>query len=126
MLKALKPCKAPGGCKGLTKGRYCEAHQHLEKQYDQQRGSAAARGYDHKWRAARDRFLRQPEHMFCEECLRNGKHELATVVDHRIPHKGDERLFWDETNWRPLCTTHHNRVTVLNDGGFGNPLAPKD
>ncbi|WP_323784771.1 HNH endonuclease signature motif containing protein [Thalassovita sp.] len=33
----------------------------------------------------------------------------ATVVDHIKAHRGDERLFWDRTNWQPLCAPCHNR-----------------
>jgi 5-methylcytosine-specific restriction endonuclease McrA len=32
----------------------------------------------------------------------------ATVVDHRVPHQGDQALFWDRSNWAALCQTHHN------------------
>jgi len=32
----------------------------------------------------------------------------ATVVDHRIPHRGDKRLFWDRNNWEPLCASCHS------------------
>jgi 5-methylcytosine-specific restriction protein A len=37
--------------------------------------------------------------------------EPATVVDHQVPHRGDERLFWDERNWRPRCKAHHDQKT---------------
>ena len=30
------------------------------------------------------------------------------MVDHIKPHKGDETLFWDETNWQALCKPHHD------------------
>jgi 5-methylcytosine-specific restriction endonuclease McrA len=29
-------------------------------------------------------------------------------VDHIIPHRGDDRLFWDRSNWQALCAHHHN------------------
>ncbi|MEO4040348.1 HNH endonuclease signature motif containing protein [Hoeflea sp. CAU 1731] len=32
----------------------------------------------------------------------------AKVVDHIIPHKGDRKLFWDRSNWQPLCTPCHS------------------
>ena len=35
----------------------------------------------------------------------------ATVVDHIIPHRGDYNLFFDESNWQPLCEMHHNQKT---------------
>ncbi|WP_144469068.1 HNH endonuclease signature motif containing protein, partial [Bacillus pumilus] len=38
------------------------------------------------------------------------------------PHKGDKKLFWDSSNWQPLCASCHNRKTAKEDGGFGNGL----
>lgn len=32
----------------------------------------------------------------------------ASVVDHIIPHQGDQELFWDEDNWQALCKHHHD------------------
>jgi 5-methylcytosine-specific restriction endonuclease McrA len=28
-----------------------------------------------------------------------------------IPHKGNEALFWDESNWQSLCKFHHDQKT---------------
>ncbi|MFR3634507.1 MAG: HNH endonuclease [Sutterella sp.] len=36
------------------------------------------------------------------------------------PHKGDMALFWDQSNWQPLCHTCHSKKTAREDGGFGN------
>jgi 5-methylcytosine-specific restriction protein A len=66
---------------------------------------------------ARVRFL--AEHPWCVRCDAEGGRSLATVVDHRRPHKGDPELFWDERNWDPLCKRHHDQKTVTEDGGFG-------
>ncbi len=73
--------------------------------------SAFARGYTKRWQAARLLFLSQPEHWYCIDCTAEGFVEPATVVDHEIPHRGDPVLFWDETNWRARCKTHHDRKT---------------
>ena len=35
----------------------------------------------------------------------------ATVVDHIVPHRGDKKLFWDQSNWQPLCKEHHDKKT---------------
>ena len=76
---------------------------------DRVRGGADARGYDSRWRKARKLFLeRNP---LCVECRKEGRLTPATVVDHIIPHRGDQKLFWDETNWQPLCKEHHDRKT---------------
>lgn len=74
-----------------------------------QRPSARERGYNTRWDKARKTFLaRQP---LCAHCQANGKLTAATVVDHIVPHRGNQQLFWDRTNWQPLCTTCHNRKT---------------
>lgn len=73
------------------------------------RGSAAFRGYDRKWQAARKAFLEK--NPLCATCMRAGRLTPATVVDHIVPHRGDARLFWDEDNWQPLCKSCHDRKT---------------
>ncbi len=45
--------------------------------------------------------------------------ERANAVDHRIPHQGDERLFWDRSNWQPSCVPCNSRKCVEQEGGFG-------
>lgn len=32
------------------------------------------------------------------------------VADHKIAHRGDERLFWDENNLHCICKDCHDRV----------------
>lgn len=39
----------------------------------------------------------------------------VTVVDHIVPHRGDQKLFWDRSNWQPLCEHHHNVKTMTED-----------
>lgn len=84
----------------------------------QVRESAASRGYGWRWRLARRGFL--AAHPLCAQCSAEGVVRAATVVDHIIPHKGDQALFWDRSNWQPLCKAHHDRKTAREDGGFGN------
>lgn len=113
------PCGFPG-CPALVDSghRRCEKHRIQErKEIDQRRGSAARRGYDTKWRAARKRFL--AIHPLCVECRRQGRVQAATVVDHIIPHKGNANLFWDESNWQVLCKQCHDRKTAAADGRWG-------
>ncbi|AIQ54576.1 HNH endonuclease [Paenibacillus sp. FSL R7-0331] len=113
--KIKRPCSYPRCPELIESGTYCTKHA---KAKDQQRGNSYQRGYNHKWRAARERYLRHnPECVHCEE-LR--EITAATVVDHIIPHKGDKRLFWDRNNWQPLCKLHHDIKTAKEDGGFGN------
>ena len=115
---ALKKFCRKSGCTKLTTDQYCEAHKDHVKKYNQDRGTAAQRGYDAKWRKARARFLR--DNPLCKDCLDVGKVIAATVVDHITPHRGNVVLFWDEKNWQGLCSTCHSRKTAKEDGGFGN------
>lgn len=41
-------------------------------------------------------------------CSVLGHVTAATVVDHKIPHKGDESLFFDDDNLQSLCKTCHD------------------
>lgn len=87
--------------------------------------SSSKRGYDYRWQKARAAFLR--EHPFCVYCLRELRIAATTVaeiivecaarglpvpygnvVDHIEPHRGNQALFWDRTNWATLCKHHHS------------------
>lgn len=39
----------------------------------------------------------------------------ARIVDHIVAHKGDESLFWKETNYIPLCKSDHDFITAAYD-----------
>lgn len=69
--------------------------------------SSTAKGYGYRWQKARAQFLL--EHPLCVRCQETGRTTAATVVDHKVPHKGDKTLFWDRKNWDPLCASHHSR-----------------
>ena len=106
--KPKRPCRYPG-CPNLCEtGTYCEVHR-KEWSPDALRGNATARGYDAKWREARRLFLQR--NPLCQNCLKNGKLTPATVVDHIVPHRGDQLLFWDHGNWQALCKACHDRKT---------------
>jgi 5-methylcytosine-specific restriction protein A len=111
-----KFCRKPG-CTNLTDTGFCSDHKEQASINDRQRGTAAQRGYDSQWRKARVYFL--IKHPLCVHCEKEGTIGAATVVDHIKPHKGNKVLFWDRKNWQGLCETHHNRKTVIEDGGFG-------
>lgn len=70
------------------------------------KGSSTQRGYDYRWQKARERYLQ--EHPLCVMCEEQGRVTASTVVDHIVPHHGDQRLFWAETNWQALCKRHHD------------------
>lgn len=87
---------------------------------EETRLSSDERGYNSKWRRARQAFL--AKHPLCVKCWERNRPVPACVVDHITPHRiGDaiasqdqrriieaRRLFWDSTNWQSLCTTCHN------------------
>lgn len=67
------------------------------------------RQYDtSSWVEFRNRFIAANPKCYCCE-------ERATVVDHWMAHKGAYKLFWNETNYIPLCKPHHDAVTGLFD-----------
>ncbi|MBA4538462.1 HNH endonuclease [Bacillus aquiflavi] len=104
-----KPCKH-NGCPLLTDDKYCEFHAKL---HVNDRPNASERGYDNRWRKARKRFLNL--NPLCKQCQQKGTLTQATVVDHIKPHRGDQSLFWDQSNWQPLCKRCHDRKTITED-----------
>ena len=70
------------------------------------RASARQRGYNSRWDKARRTYL--GKHPHCAMCAKLGQTVAATVVDHVIPHRGDQALFWNTANWQPLCKLHHD------------------
>ena len=119
-MRAARPCTKPG-CKAIVRGKGSRCELHPPEWM--QRPSAADRGYDAHWHRESRAFLR--EHPFCCACEAEDVFLVqATVVDHHVPHRGDPVLFWDRSNWRPMCASHHSRKTAAGDGGFGNPVVP--
>lgn len=115
----IRPCRHPG-CFNLTEkpNGFCETHQSdalIPYKRKDNRPSASKRGYDSRWQKASKGFL--AKHPFCVACLKEGKHEPATCVDHIRPHKGNKELFWDRTNWQPLCQRCHSRKTAAEENG---------
>ena len=100
-LAPLRPCAYPR-CPALVRGaQRCPEHTQGTDAQRATRPSAHARGYTHAWSEARTLFLKQ--HPLCATCLAAGRVVPAQVVDHVVPHRGDQGLFWDERNWQPLC-----------------------
>ena len=86
-----------------------ECRKKAMRQQVRWRAPAHKRGYDHRWRKARKEHLqREP---ICRLCLGSGRTTAGSVVDHITPHRGDQQLFWDRTNWQTLCVTCHCRKT---------------
>lgn len=84
------------------------------------RPTAAARGYDHRWRAYVAAYLSEPANFLCACGCGRG----AEVVDHIKPVSGPaDPLFWTPSNHQPLTRACHSRKTATEDGGFGNRKA---
>lgn len=104
-------CGHPGCPELVESGKqYCEKHVSLHPEYTR---SASSRGYTSKWQRASKAYLRK--HPLCAECMKVGRYTKATVVDHITPHRGDQKLFWDEGNWQPLCKACHDKKTGNED-----------
>jgi 5-methylcytosine-specific restriction endonuclease McrA len=103
------PVRAPSVCgfcgRAHPPGERCErgaaADRERKTRFDAKRPSARQRGYTKEWERERRAFL--ASHPTCVRCG-----DPATTVDHIRPHRGDERLFWDQSNWQPLCSHCHN------------------
>lgn len=110
-----RPCIYPN-CKNVTTNGYCSEHESYRPVREPRKSKR--RFYNSEWEKARIAFLMA--HPFCAECKRNGRDTIATVVDHIQPHKGDLKLFWNQRNWQPLCTSCHNKKTAREDKGYWN------
>lgn len=45
----------------------------------------------------------------CQMCKRIEGNTSLLVADHKVPHQGDEALFWDEKNLQCLCKACHDK-----------------
>lgn len=105
-----RPCKV-AGCTNLAEqgSLYCFEHRPEPNRDNRSKWKYM---YDSKWEKARKRYL--TSHCWCEECLKRGDYTLATTVHHKIEHKGDYKLFWDESNWEAICASCHSRIHSSN------------
>lgn len=107
------PCRHPGCAALVPYGqKYCEKHKAL---HPEEVRSATKRGYGRKWQKFSKAYLQA--HPLCVRCM--GKkppvYTKATVVDHVIPHRGDQKLFWDQSNLQALCKQCHDKKTRVED-----------
>lgn len=89
----------------------CETHLKQENlEYNKTNRKIGSTIYNWAWRKARTKHLRS--HPLCVKCEANGRKQIATEVDHIIPHNGDKQQFWDSTNWQSLCKSCHSKKTI--------------
>ena len=104
------PLKAPWACKcgkRIAAGQPCPVCTAPRKRvHDAKRLGARVRVYDTKWDRERAAYL--AAHPWCVRCAAHGLKAKATVVNHKIAHRGDLRLFWNRRNWEPVCAACHN------------------
>lgn len=119
------PSRAPrvcGHCGGVHHGR-CPQAQAVDRarkaRFDKTRPSSSQRGYTGAWDKARKAFLARHR-----RCAWPGCAEAAEHVDHIIPHRGDHGLFWDRSNWQPLCGPHHNSAKQRQERRAAQGSAP--
>lgn len=92
------------------------------KEHDRRRGTAASRGYDHRWNEFAAAIKR--DRVFCDLCSTIG-HETAIisngVADHIIPVTGpDDPLFWEPTAVWALCVACDRWKSINFDGSYGS------
>lgn len=107
------------GCPAFAQrdGSRCVAHDRKRQHYQQHpRGSSTQQGYGSPWRRYRASFLQA--NPWCVQCARVGTATPATVVDHIVPHRGDQELFWSPENHQALCKRCHDTKTA-REGRWG-------
>lgn len=77
------------------------ATRERKARHDARRPNSSQRGYDRRWEVERAAFLKVND-----SCAMCGA--PATVVDHKVPHRGDESLFWSRSNWQAICVPCHS------------------
>ena len=118
-----KPCNKAGCSELIEAGQtYCDKHrQEKASRYERyERDQKSKRLYNYRWAKASRAYLNN--NPLCVECKKNNKITPARVTDHIVPHKGNKKIFWDRSNWQPLCDSCHSRKTAKEDGGFGNKV----
>lgn len=117
MAKTKLCCKAGCGCTAIPGKDYCMKHiqlQGIKRKVFTYRGSSGAYNnlyHSSRWRRESKEFL--SKYNVCFICGAK-----STIVDHIIPHKGDLNLFWDRSNWQPMCQRCHSRKTFAENNYF--------
>lgn len=55
----------------------------------------------------------------CQMCRKVEAITSLLVADHKTPHRGDERLFWDEQNLQCLCKSCHDSTKQSEERRHG-------
>lgn len=125
-MSLVRICKADGCyCKTSDKSGYCERHLWMERADQEKkrqgffRGAPSSSLYNSsRWRKASKEYLKS--NPVCAKCG-----QPATEVHHVIPHRGDESVFWAESNWQGLCHMCHVEETKREARGRNQKLDPR-
>jgi 5-methylcytosine-specific restriction protein A len=103
------------GCSAKVASGRCAQHQQ-QRLAEHKRFTKGK--YGRPWRRAVAQWIAEDPDVraFCAECQAEGRMVLAEETDHIRPHRGDDALFWDRTNWRRLCRSHHSAKTAQEVG----------
>ncbi len=66
-----------------------------------------------RWHRLRARQLQL--YPLCWYCRQTNRLTTADTVDHVVPHRGNETLFWDPENLRSSCRQCHDSVAKEKD-----------
>ena len=107
------------GCPKTTRGRYCDEHAPLARQfYDRRRGSSTERGYDSDWeRVAEQR--RSLDCGLCQRCLERDLVVASQIVDHIIPIHVRPGWRLEIGNTQVLCFDCHTVKTSEDTRRYG-------
>ena len=92
-------------CRHGFSERHCPRCPRPNKEYDEYRGSSTSRGYNARWERVRKTWLkRNPECAYCPGDYKS----LAVLIDHFVPHRGNQQIFWNKEFWRGSCQSCHS------------------
>lgn len=100
----LRTCSKPH-CPGRVQDGVCSVCGPRKRASEGNRPNFRDRGYSWEWTKASLNFRKQ--NPLCAKCLERDIVTAATCVDHIRPHKGNQDLFWDQSNWQSLCDSCH-------------------
>ena len=111
--KPLQVCNEPG-CNQLARAYRCEQHsRESNRSKSARRATGHEKAYNYKWGKASKKYRKH--NPLCVSCQLSGRTSAASCVDHIIPHRGSDDLFWDKGNWCSLCWRCHSAKTRRED-----------
>jgi 5-methylcytosine-specific restriction enzyme A len=90
--------------------------------------------YGYAWQKARKGFLAKHPLCQCPNCDEGHiRLRVASVVDHKVAHRGDYDLFWDRDNWQSMAKDCHDSYKqrieksgrIAGADGEGVPVDPR-